>query len=417
MKKNILLVGASLISGNKGVNALTRGAILGLLEHQESPNIKILSYTAKEKIEHEFLDKGNTVIIEEIPLKTKEATLLNLFYFFTSKIKLNFLLDHVGVFKESKSYIEWADLVLDISEGDSFSDIYGWKRFVMHSNVKLLSIYMKKDLVLLPQTMGPFKNKFFQRIVKFICDNSRTSYARDMISYKVLTDKLGVKKEKVKYCSDLAFYMKPNEKDAVNEIKRKVGSDTLVGINVSGLLYNGGYSQKNMFGFKSDYKETMNQITEMFLNKYEEVQIVFIPHVIVEDFPVEDDLTVCEKLHEKYNSLYPGRIHIWREDLREDEIKGMLKNCNFFIGGRMHSCIGAISSGVPTSPIAYSRKFIGIWEQYNLENFIADPRNQTIQEMIKVVKVSFDNREEAIDKINITNSRFKTELSNLFSSL
>jgi colanic acid/amylovoran biosynthesis protein len=417
MKKNILLVGASLVSGNKGVNALTRGAILGLLDNQEALNIKILSYTAKERVVHSFEYNGNEISIEEIPLKNKFATMLNPILLITNKIKLNFLVKKVPVFNEIYSNIDWADLVLDISEGDSFSDIYGWKRYVLHANIKLLSIYMKKDLVLLPQTMGPYNNKVFKKITRYICNNAKRSYARDMISYKILTNQLNVKEDKVKYCSDLAFYMKPKENKEAIELRGKVGSDTLVGINISGLLYNGGYSQNNMFGFKSDYSDTMNQITEMFLESYSNVQIVFIPHVIVEDYPVEDDLVVCREMHKNYTSKYPGRVHSWENNLREDEIKGILKNCDFFIGGRMHSCIGAISSGVPTSPIAYSRKFIGIWEQFALESFVADPRKQTTKEILDTVKSSFEKRELVKEKIKSTNKRFNNELIDLFSSL
>lgn len=415
--KKILLVGASLISGNRGVNALTRSAIEGLIDHLDSPQIKIFSYTAKKKITHTFYIKNQQLLIEEIPVNTKCATLLSFLSFIEKKVSIYTFISKIDSFKEILTHIDWADLILDISEGDSFSDIYGWKRFVMHSNIKILAVNKNKNLVLLPQTMGPFKNKMFQKIAKYICNHAKYNYARDMISFNYLRDEIGVKENKIKYCPDLAFYMKPIEKDAVLDIKQDVASDILVGINISGLLYNGGYSKNNMFGFISNYKEVMEKIVEMFLEEYKNVKIIFIPHVITNNLPVEDDLLVCRKMYHKYNERYPGRTYLWKDYLREDEIKGMLKNCDFFIGGRMHSCIGAISSGVPTSPIAYSRKFIGIWEQFGLEDFVADPRKHTIDEIISIIKKSFENRERVLDQINSTNEKFKNELRNMFLSL
>lgn len=34
---------------------------------------------------------------------------------------------------------------------------------------------------------------------------------------------------------------------------------------------------------------------------------------------------------------------------------------DFFAGARMHACIAAVSSGVPVYPLAYSRKFNGLF--------------------------------------------------------
>lgn len=417
MKKNILIVGASLNSGNKGVNALTRGTIEGILEHMDNPKIKILSYTISEETTHAFKYKNANIRIEELPLRTKYATLLTVFSFLFKKIGGTKILSKIKIFREIIEIIQWADLITDISEGDSFSDIYGIKRYIMHANIKLLAINHNKKLKLLPQTMGPFKNTLVKRITKFICNNASMNYARDMLSFEILENEIGVKPDKIRYCSDLAFYMNPKNTAEAEVIRKKVGDDILVGINVSGLLYNGGYTKNNMFGFITDYKVLTREIIEMFMSKYNNVQVVFIPHVIVSDFPVEDDLKVCNELYNEYKNVFNGRIHLWRENHREDEIKGMLKKCDFVIGGRMHACIGAISSGVPTAPIAYSRKFIGIWEQFGLENFVADPRQHSLEEMKIIIERAFENRFLVDEKIVNTNVRFRRELNDLFSSL
>ncbi len=49
--------------------------------------------------------------------------------------------------------------VLDVSAGDSFADLYGSKRFDYICLFKEMAIQMKKPLILLPQTYGPFVSK------------------------------------------------------------------------------------------------------------------------------------------------------------------------------------------------------------------------------------------------------------------
>ena len=43
------------------------------------------------------------------------------------------------------------------------------------------------------------------------------------------------------------------------------------------------------------------------------------------------------------------------------EAKSYIAGMDFFAGARMHACIAAVSSGVPVYPLAYSRKFNGLF--------------------------------------------------------
>jgi polysaccharide pyruvyl transferase WcaK-like protein len=43
------------------------------------------------------------------------------------------------------------------------------------------------------------------------------------------------------------------------------------------------------------------------------------------------------------------------------EAKTYIAGLDFFAGARMHACIAAFSSGVPVVPMAYSRKFEGLF--------------------------------------------------------
>mgnify|MGYP001402473369 CR=1 FL=1 len=52
-----------------------------------------------------------------------------------------------------------AHAVLDISGGDSFTDLYGPWRFRAILAPKQIAIRARKPLIMLPQTIGPFESK------------------------------------------------------------------------------------------------------------------------------------------------------------------------------------------------------------------------------------------------------------------
>lgn len=416
MRKKIIIAGASLVSGNRGVNALTRSIIQGLIDNIGSGkvNIEILSYTVKQEVEHTFIENGIETVIVEKPYNTKYATILTLL----NILKLN------GLSKWNKklSYIDnsinKADIILDISEGDSFSDIYGVKRFIMHSNIKIQSILKKKKLILLPQTIGPFKNKLIRFVASMICKNSTVNMTRDITSYNFLLKELKVNETTVNLYPDLAFYMKPKETEISTRLSKDKDNDgLLLGLNVSALLYNGGYTGQNMFNFKTNYTELVDTIIDTFLSQDKDNKIILVPHVIIKEMPVEDDMTVCKSIHNRLKTEYPDRVLLIDKALREDEIKAVISKCDLFIGGRMHACIAGMSTGVTTLPIAYSRKFSGIWKRYNLEDFIIDPKQNTLDEALKILHKTIENRKKIKHKIIETNHTIKHEQEEMYNQL
>ena len=60
-------------------------------------------------------------------------------------------------------------------------------------------------------------------------------------------------------------------------------------------------------------------------------------------------------------------------------------NMDFFIGSRMHATIGAVSSGVSTIPISYSRKFEGLFETLGY-NVSVDGRKLNTDEAVNKIK-------------------------------
>lgn len=242
-------------------------------------------------------------------------------------------------------FISDLDIMINLSGGDGFTDIYGFKRVLGETYMTLLAGKMKIPTIFAPQTIGPFESKIPSRIAAKTLEYCDLVFSRDnqsTICCKELN--AGSKTTEV---IDVAFAL-PYHDINLHSLKKKLG------VNVSGLLYNGGYNRNNYFNLNIDYKEfTERLIEEMLLLDYE---VHLIPHVNAEKNIIEDDYRVCEELHRKM----PNTILAPRYSSPVD-VKSYIAKMDFFTGARMHSTIAAFSSQVPVVPIAYSRKFSGLY--------------------------------------------------------
>jgi polysaccharide pyruvyl transferase WcaK-like protein len=87
---------------------------------------------------------------------------------------------------------------------------------------------------------------------------------------------------------------------------------------------------------------------------------------------------------------FPGAIVAPRFKTPQ-EAKSYISGLDFFAGARMHACIAAFSSGVPVLPMAYSRKFSGLFGSLGYE-LVADCRTLGASEMQEAFRQAFQDR-------------------------
>ena len=294
------------------------------------------------------------------------------------------------------------DVLFDMGEGDSFSDIYGIDRFRRILSSKLFFNFFGKTQVLLPQTIGPFSNKKNEKKAFSIMSKIEVVMSRDQQSYDYSAQFLN--KEKISETIDIAFYL-PFK--SVSFDKSKIN----VGINVSGLLWNGGYTKDNQFNLKTDYRKLIESIIEYFL-KNDQIQVHLVSHVVPgEQQVVEDDYFVALELQEKFPSVVvPSRFET------PIEAKSYIGGLDFFTGARMHSCIAAFSAGVPVCPMAYSRKFNGLFDKTLQYPWMGDCVNETEDVVFDAIVNSFEKRKKIKIQIDdILNTIVKPRLKLLKS--
>lgn len=288
------------------------------------------------------------------------------------------------------------DIVFDIGEGDSFADIYGNKRLFIQVAAKLLTRLFGKPLVLSPQTIGPFKTRTGRILGNIGTRLAHRVYARDHLSSDYLRQNgLAARAQEA---IDVAFAL-PFERP-LGELSRR----TRIGINVSGLLYNGGYSGSNEFGLTVDYPDLIDRACELFL-AMDDTDVFLVPHVITDTSAVEDDLRASQALAQRH----PG-LKVAPRFRSPVEAKSFISGLHFFTGARMHSCIAAFSSGVPVLPMAYSRKFNGLFNSIGYSH-VLDCLQASTEEGLNMLANAVARRAELkheLDKGNLV-ARSKLE--------
>ena len=272
-----------------------------------------------------------------------------------------------------------ADLVLDIGAGDSFADIYGAKRFVWMWWPKLMVLMQGKPLILAPQTIGPFTKPLYTKLASFAMRRCRKVFARDSQSKAVLDqEKLG---DTAAETVDVAFRL-PYEPQT-----RAPDGRIRFGLNVSGLLYAGGYTGKNQFGIKGDYRAMVDQIVSGLLARGD-TDIVLVPHVITADGRSEDDIYVSQIIAAKF-----AGVTIAPRFASPSEAKSFISGLDVLAGSRMHATIAAVSSGVAVIPLAYSRKFSGLFAAVGYP-VVGDCTQQGETELVALTLDAVERRNE-----------------------
>jgi len=426
----VCLLGASFDTGNLGVNALAESTIQLLLDRWPQAEIVLLG-TARDPQEFCKVIGGREVRIHSVPVRFSRRLFLPYhFFWFALYGMLARLLPWRAVRRKlfaRNPYcrtLHEAHLAVDITGGDSFSDLYGMRRFVLGFLRKWLVLLYGKPLVMMPQTYGPLNRRFSRGLARHILKRSSRIYSRDRAGLEYLDRLLGGAgvNGNVLFAPDVAFVLNAREPsvldiDGLDRVRTK--ASTVVGLNVSGLIYYGGYEGGNEFGLTVDYKELIDRIVALLLQEANTLMLL-VPHVIpVGGFRanVENDLNACLDVYDRLSPKYPGRLFVARGCYDQCEIKYVIGMCDFFVGTRMHSCIAALSQCIGAVGLAYSKKFAGVFETVGVGELVVDMRSGNADEMIATVHGAFVSRRAVSDRLRETIPSARRQIMGLLESI
>lgn len=421
----VALMGAALDTGNRGVSALASSLIKLVL--QVRPDADISFFIGNRSSEPQALDSPRGRIKIGIinhrlsPRAGLKKHLFGMFFIACLHKIIPFHAIKKFLIKTNPSLDELynSDFIGDIHGGDSFSDIYGLNRFITGALPDLIILFLEKKLVLLPQTYGPYKSFLSQKIAGYIFRKATHIISRDKGGVEVIREVLGEGNSgsKISFCPDVAFVLDaamPEEMNIDPPLIRNAHFP-LIGLNINGLLYNGGYTRDNMFGLNYDYKVFARNLVKL-LTKDTANRVLLIPHTFGPTGNVNSDPDACCDIIANLEEPYRSRVHMVMGEYNQFAIKGIIGLCDFFIGSRMHACIAALSQGIPTVGVAYSRKFAGVFESIGAGEMVADSRKLTAEEIINKILSDFVNRIDLKSRLrNVDNA--KDQIRGIFDTI
>jgi polysaccharide pyruvyl transferase WcaK-like protein len=300
-----------------------------------------------------------------------------------------------------------SDLVLDVSGGDSFTDLYGAARFRQIIAPKQIALATGRPLVLLPQTYGPFSRATSRRVARKFLAAARLAYARDEDSYVRLQELLGDRFDPARHRLgvDLAFGLKPKAPAKLDpSVAHALGDDSSerVGLNMSGLIANRPQDAAARFGLDCDYRALTLGLVSWFLENTD-ARLLLIPHVHAPRGHYESDLdaalTLLDGLPPRLASAAADRVTVVQQKLEAHELKWLIGQTDWFCGTRMHSTIAALSSGVPTAALAYSLKTRGVFATCQLADAVVDLRDSTVSAALDRLQHMWRDRRSTVETL------------------
>ncbi|MFM6854241.1 MAG: polysaccharide pyruvyl transferase family protein, partial [Sphingopyxis sp.] len=256
------------------------------------------------------------------------------------------------------AWLRTMDAVVDIGAGDSFADIYSAKRFFMLWFSKWLAVAARVPLILAPQTIGPFTRAPYTQLAGWIMNRATAVVARDRASL-ALAQALAPR-ARAMLAADVAFALPYTDCSAQRagggaDVPADGAGRVRVGINVSGLLYHQAETGANHFALDIDYAAYIHALIAQ-LTARRDVEVMLVTHAISGRDATDDDGAIADRLA----AQYPARVRV-PAFAHPSDAKSFISSLDFLIASRMHACIAACSSGVPFLPVAYSRKFEGVF--------------------------------------------------------
>jgi colanic acid/amylovoran biosynthesis protein len=372
------LFGASPDTSNRGVSALFRSLVEGIGGALPESSLLVFDSGRSLRSEHAVLESGRQYRTRRIGAHGGRRYYAegNLATMAALSLAPDGLVAGHPVLRE----LDRCDAILDVSGGDSFSDIYGSHRFWSVVRPKLIAKRRGLPLILMPQTYGPFLARRSRSVARKVVGAATLAWARDARSYEALKDLLGddfdpaLHRETVDMAftlgvSDPGSRLRPDLRRWIDERNEH----PLIGLNLSGLVALDPASSLRNLEMRADYMGALSAFAERALDQ-QDVRLVIIPHVMSRLDSPHSDRAAGLQLVERLPARLHDRVIVAPRDLDEREVKWLISRMDWFCGTRMHSTIAALSSGVPTATVPYSDKALGVFESCGVGDHVFDPR-------------------------------------------
>lgn len=388
------LLGASDDTGNLGVSALTYATLASIGEM--APSLAPTVFDHGWGVRDGLLDGASPVAFRKIGLRRSRRLHRRESYWNTRwSARLG------GLGNPGAIALREAGAALDISGGDSFTDLYGAERFAKVAEPKELVLELGTPLILLPQTYGPFTSSDSIERSRAIVHRADQAWARDEESHAALLDLAGpdADRDRLRLGVDVAFAL-PCADESVFEPELRSWLDQdepIAGLNVSGLVL--ADSTTGRFGLAYDYRRVVVELVERLSDG---ARVLLVPHVMGGAIAGTDsDPPALAEIHAALPPPTRARVRIAPEFDDPRRVKALIARCSWFCGTRMHATVAALSSGVPSAALAYSPKTRGVFATCDQAEWVV-PVSDSTESAVERVWTSWEHRDRLRERLAVT---------------
>lgn len=291
--------------------------------------------------------------------------------------------------KKMKEYIrevKSSDIIVDLL-GICFSDNFSPRKFSYMRMIinpiyafRMLAIakFFRKKTVKNTCSFGPMKNKLNQKSAAFACKHlfdvvsAREVKSRDALIYDAKV------KKKILLSPDIANMMTFSDNNIFGEKK--------IGISTSHQIIR---QWKGEVGYIECIVDLCRHISQTY-----GMSIILIPNE-VQPLSEMNDITVSRKIQEK---LEKEDIHVDIADsahMSSTELKNVIASCEVIVASRYHSCVAALSSGVPTLVIGWHYKYEELLHWYGQDEWGIPTDECTPGKLISAFDSFWEDRDES----------------------
>lgn len=422
---------------NKGAEALMISTVE--LLRQFIPDVKITSFVQctkdlSDKLQLRLTENRVSRVKSLTPCKSVISWLNLLRCFMWAKLYKYFKLN-IRVLIGNRKLREYTDADIIIHLGaDLYSDNSGGRAVMEHSKDIMCALLLSKPVVIWAESIGPFRTRLTKPVARFVLNRVSLITVREEISKNYL-EEIGINKSPVYLTADPAFLLKPASAERIKKIFSEEGIDEnakpLIAICPSQSVLLGEVKKGETRGDKyikavyslgfflldllperlvltmlrkakrsglysivesryARYKASIAEVADYLVDKYN-ATVLIMPHDLGESWlfgqPTERIMAkeICQLVR------HTDKVKAVTQDYSSEEIKGIIGQCDLFIGSKMHANIAALSQSIPTIGLSYSYKFHGIMGMLGQGQYVCESFGT--EEIIKKVENAWARRE------------------------
>jgi polysaccharide pyruvyl transferase WcaK-like protein len=248
-----------------------------------------------------------------------------------------------------------------------------WSMLASKTWKVLVAKWLGKPVVMLPNSVGPFRTAIGRTLSRIALGSCESILIRDQRSFEIAED-LGVR-SRVVLTGDTALLLKGSN--------RRLRNEGLV-LGVSAGLYGYSVSEKKMRDYVQAHVDALDKVIESL-----GVSVVFLPHY-VSGFRY-DDLEISRMIRDKMK--HSDRTSFVNAG-SAGEFKSLIGGVDVLVSSKMHPCVLAASSYVPSLCIAYDHKQTGFFSSLGMDQDVIALQNVTSQRLYGKIMDLWNRRAE-----------------------